>query len=808
MDRYICIHGHFYQPPRENPWLEEIELQDSAAPYHDWNERIKEECYAPNAASRILDSDGKIIEITNNYSKMSFNFGPTLLSWMERKSPEVYQAIIKADEKSKEEFSGHGSAIAQAYNHIIMPLANSRDKRTQIIWGIRDFEHRFKRKPEGMWLPETAVDLETLDILAEHGIKFTILAPRQAKRERKRGEEEWKDVTGEKVDHRRSYLCKLPSGRTINIFFYDGQIAEEVGFGDLLKNGERFAKKLMEGFTGNIEPQIVNIATDGETYGHHHHHADMALAYCLHYMESKEDVEINVYGQYLENNPPTHEIEIIEETSWSCIHGIERWRNDCGCNTGNHPDWNQEWRAPLREAMNWLRDKVIPIYEDQMGDLVSNPWQARDEYIEIILDRSDQSVENFLSKHSKKKLSRGERVKMLKLLEMQRHAMLMFTSCGWFFDELSARGGVQVMRYAARVMQLAEELSGKDLEPEYRKILQRAPSNVPDYRDGAEVYDSLVKSSVVDFKRVGANYALNSLFKEYSETGELYCYTYNTRMYDLTKAGHRKLATGEVHLQSDITEEEENMYFMAVYAGGQDLLGGIREEISDDLFFSMNQEIKKVFESGEITKIVHTIDKYFEEHNYSLKHLFRDEKRAILNQIIEGRLKEIGSIFRQIYDQNYGVMRALRNMGMPLPRSFTTAAEVTLNKEIQDLLRKDESNLDQLQDRIEEMEKWSLEVNKDTLFSARQKIDKLMEELSQSPRNVYSLERVESTLKILSTIPKRMHTWKSQNIYFFVGKELQGEMQEKAEKGDKKAERWVEKFKALGEHLKVKIPGS
>ncbi|MFW6117111.1 MAG: DUF3536 domain-containing protein, partial [Thermoproteota archaeon] len=365
MKRYVCIHGHFYQPPRENPWLEEIEIQDSASPYHDWNEKIKEECYAPNTASRILDPEGRIIQITNNYSKMSFNFGPTLLSWMEENAPEVYKAIIEADNESQERFSGHGSAIAQAYNHMIMPLANSRDKRTQIIWGIKDFEHRFGRSPEGMWLPETAVDLETLDIMAEYGIKFTILAPHQAKRVRKEGEEEWKDVTGEKINPRKTYFCKLPSGRKIHLFFYDGPITKEVGFGDLLRNGERFAEKLVEGFSEDQDQsQMVHIATDGETYGHHHYHADMALAYCLHYIESEESAEISIYGEYLENNPSTHEVEIVENSSWSCEHGVERWRKDCGCNTGRHPHWSQEWRKPLREAMDWLRDRIMSIYED------------------------------------------------------------------------------------------------------------------------------------------------------------------------------------------------------------------------------------------------------------------------------------------------------------------------------------------------------------------------------------------------------------------------------------------------------------
>jgi alpha-amylase/alpha-mannosidase (GH57 family) len=459
MNRYICIHGHFYQPPRENPWLEEIELQDSAYPYHDWNERITSECYAPNTASRILDSDNRIIDIVNNYARMSFDIGPTLLSWIKLHHPDVYRAIIEADQLSQERFSGHGSAIAQAYNHIIMPLANSRDKRTQVLWGIRDFEYRFKRKPEGMWLPETAVNLETLDILAEYGIGFTILAPRQAQRVREIGNEEWRDVNGDGINSGMPYLCRLPSGKTINLFFYDGQVAQDIAFGGLLDDGKNFAERLTGVFSDREEPQLVHIATDGESYGHHHRYGDMALACALHYIESGNLADLTNYAEYLEKYPPTHEVEIRENSSWSCAHGVERWRRDCGCNTQANPGWNQGWRAPLREAMDWLRDNLIPIYEGEMASYVQDPWQARDDYIkvilnrsarnEVILDGSVQSVEAFHSRHVIRELSEEEKVKVLKLLEMQRCAMLMYTSCGWFFDEISGIETVQVMRYAS-----------------------------------------------------------------------------------------------------------------------------------------------------------------------------------------------------------------------------------------------------------------------------------------------------------------------------------------------------------------------
>ncbi|MGA1865615.1 MAG: DUF3536 domain-containing protein, partial [bacterium] len=381
MNRHICIHGHFYQLPRENPWLEEVELQDSAYPYHDWNKKIAEECYAPNTASRILDSERKIIDIVNNYSKMSFNVGPALLKWLKKNEHDIYKAILEADRISQDRFSSHGSAISQCYNHMIMPLANPRDKRTQIIWGIRDFEARFGRNPEGMWLPETAVDIETLDIMAEQGIRFTILAPRQARQVRRIGDKQWNNVAGAKIDPKRSYLFRLPSGRTITLFFYDGPISRDIAFTDILNNGENFAARLLSGFSGHQDHQLLHVATDGETYGHHFKHGDMALAYCLYYLETNNLAKITIYGEYLEAHPPDHEVEIFENSSWSCNHGIERWRKNCGCNTGTHPGWNQNWRPVLKGAMDWLRDNLIQIYESQMSFYIKDPWQTRDDYI-------------------------------------------------------------------------------------------------------------------------------------------------------------------------------------------------------------------------------------------------------------------------------------------------------------------------------------------------------------------------------------------------------------------------------------------
>jgi alpha-amylase/alpha-mannosidase (GH57 family) len=805
MNRYVCIHGHFYQPPRENPWLEEVELQDSASPYHDWNERVTAECYAPNTASRILDTERRIIDIENNYAKVSFNFGPTLLSWMEKKRPEVYEAIIEADRLSQQRFSGHGAAIAQVYNHMIMPLANTRDKRTQVIWGIKDFEHRFGRKPEGMWLAETAVDLETLEILAEHGIAFTILAPHQVRRVRKLKEEEWSDVSGAKVDPRVPYQCRLLSGKTITLFFYDGPISRDVAFGDLLKSGENLASRLLGVFSKREGPQLAHIATDGESYGHHHRFGDMALAYALHHIEAHNLAKITNYGEYLEKFPPVFEVEIFENTSWSCVHGVERWQSDCGCNTGTHPRWSQAWRTPLREAMNWLQDALLSVYEKEVAPFVHDPWQARDDYIEVILDRSDRNLESFLSKHITSEALRNERVKPLQLLEMQRHAMLMFTSCAWFFDEISGIETVQGMQYASRALQLAKQVSGEDLEPHFLTILERAPSNVPELKNGVEIWEAFVKPATIDLLRAGAHYAISSLFEEYPETTKISCYTARSEVYELSEAGIQRLAVGKALVNSEITGEEAAIGFAVLHLGDHNLIGGVREYLGDAPFSLMRQEIKKAFRKSDVPEIIRLMDTYFETHNYSLWHLFKDEQREVLNQILDSTLREIESSFRQIYERHYPVMQVMREMRIPLPKAFATATELIVGTDLSRELGRDELDFEEIQRLVEETKRWSLELDKKSLgFVAIQKINSLMKELHRAPDRVALFEIIEGIFRVLSDVDLQLDLWEAQNIYFSMGKEHYSIMEERAAKGDQAAQRWLEQFKKLGDYLYIK----
>ncbi|MGN6385357.1 MAG: DUF3536 domain-containing protein, partial [Verrucomicrobiota bacterium] len=556
MEKYVCVHGHFYQPPRENPWLETVELQDSAAPFHDWNERITSECYGRNTAARIFDGEGRIEGIVNNYAKISFNFGPTLLAWLREKMPWVHNAIVAADELSQKQFGGHGSAMAQNYNHMILPLANDRDKETQVIWGIKDFQFRFGRLPEGMWLAETAADSPTLEVLAKHGIKFTVLSPFQARAMRKVGETDWQDVNGGRIDPSRPYLMKLPSGQSITVFFYDAPVSQAVAFEKLLDSGEKFADRLLSAFSDQRDTdQLVNIGTDGESYGHHHRWGEMALAYALQYIESNHLARLTNYGEFLEKHPPEYEAQIHEGSAWSCSHGVGRWKENCGCNSGGHGDWNQNWRAPLRQALDRLRDELLPVYEEEGKKLLKDPWSARNDYISVILNREDANVDAFLQKHASHPLTDDEKVEVLKLMELQRHAMLMYTSCGWFFDELSGLETVQVIQYAARVIQLAEDLFNRNFEEGFLSILEHAKSNIKENGNGRDIYNKFVKPAMITWDNVVAHYAISSVFSAYEERTQVFLYSFEQQRRELAVEGKARLAVGTVDVRFDITRE-------------------------------------------------------------------------------------------------------------------------------------------------------------------------------------------------------------------------------------------------------------
>ncbi|MFH1093494.1 MAG: DUF3536 domain-containing protein [Candidatus Omnitrophota bacterium] len=806
MNRYLCVHGHFYQPPRENPWLSEVEIQDSAYPYHDWNERIITECYAPNGASRILDAENKIIDIVNNYSQISFNFGPTLLSWMLRKNPETYDKIIKADKENREKFSGHGPAIAQVYNHMIMPLASRRDKQTQIEWGIKDFEYRFERKPEGMWLAETAVDLETLDIMADYGIKFTILSPYQANKVKSIQSKEWLNASGGKIDPKQAYLCRLPSGKSINIFFYDGPVSQDVAFGRLLDNGDNFANRLIGTFSDNKEqPQLAHIATDGETYGHHHIYGEMALSYALNNIAEKSRAKITIYAEFLEKFPPRNEVQVIENSSWSCFHGIERWRSNCGCHVGINSDWDQSWRVGLRKAMDWLRDSLAGIYEEQIVKYLDDAWAARNDYINVVLKRTPDSINAFLSLHAEKKLSATEKTNVLRLLEMQRHAMLMYTSCGWYFDDVSGTEAMQVIHYAARAIQLARAVSGIDLEAEYLDILKGAKSNIKGYDNAARLYEKFVRTTMLDLKRVAAHYAVSSLFNTYDKQVNIYNYEMKSENSERMVAGKQQFVAGSIYIKSAITFEQEEFSYAVLHLGDHIIFGGICPVLNDEIFTRMHFQIKDAFGKGDVSSIISLLDKYFQGHSYSLWHVFRDEQRRILTHMLTSALKEIETSFRQINENHYPIMLAMKQNNIPLPQVLLSTLSFIFNKEIKNKLEQDEVEIRQIIDLVKESKRWTLNIDKTTLgFVASRKISSLMAQFRDDPENADIIKNMENLFKILRPLGLEMRIWEAQNIYFSVKKELYNVMQGKANQDDKNAQKWVRNFKALGGYLFVR----
>lgn len=658
MSRYLCIHGHFYQPPRENPWLEEIEQQDSAYPYHDWNERISAECYAPNAAARVLDSDQRIVRIVNNYERISFNFGPTLLSWMETHDRGTYEAIRSADEASQRRFGGHGSALAQAYNHIILPLASPRDQRTQIRWGIADFRRRFRRAPEGMWLAETAADVASLEALAAEGIRFTILAPRQCKGVRKRGEVAWVDASGGRVDPSRPYLVPLPSGRSIAVFFYDGPVSQAVAFEGLLHRGENFAHRLLNAFSeGRLGPQLAHIATDGETYGHHHRGGEMALAHALAYIEDRKLATLTNYGHYLELFPPTHEAQIFEPSSWSCAHGVERWRSDCGCRTGGLPGWTQAWRGPLRAALDWLRDELARRFEERGARLLRDPWAVRDDYIEVILDRSPAAVDAFLERHATRPLQPAERTTCIKLLEMQRCSLLMYTSCGWFFDELSGLEPVQILQYASRAAQLCDEVFGDDLEPELLRLLERARSNVPEHRDGRLIHETMVRPARVTLGKVAAHYAMTSLFERFHETSRVYAYEVHRKAQRRLEAGTAQIVLGEVEVHACITGERASFSYGVIHVGDHNPRCGVSDQVGNHE--ALAADLERHVAASDLPAIFRALDRNFGSLSYSLQALFRDEQRRLLAMLLGPTIDQTERTFQDSYDRNRTLLRQI-----------------------------------------------------------------------------------------------------------------------------------------------------
>jgi alpha-amylase/alpha-mannosidase (GH57 family) len=768
---FVCIHGHFYQPPRENPWLETVETQDTAAPYHDWNERICAECYATNGAARIVNKENLITRIVNNYARISFNFGPTLLSWLKENAPRTYRMILDGEARSRRTFKGHSSAMAQVYNHIILPLASRRDRITQIRWGIADYEDHYGSPPEGMWLAETAADTESLELLAEHGIKFTLLAPHQCKRIRAIKEANWSDTPNASVDTTRPYLVRFQSGLSIAVFFYDGPTSRAIAFEGLLNSGENFAARLKAGFKDNPQPQLVHVATDGESYGHHHKHGEMALAYGLRLLEQDKTVTLSNYGSFLSQFPPAYECEIVDNTSWSCVHGVERWRSDCGCN-GGMPGWNQAWREPLRQALDALRDALVPLTEAEGAKLFEDVWAARDAYIRVILNRSDESVDAFLTEYQSHLLTADECVRALQLMEMQRHAQLMYTSCGWFFDDISGIETVQIIAYAARVLQLAQALFGQQatsLEPEFLARLAEARSNNPAAGDGARIFRQQILPMELGLEQVAAHYAISSVFSSFSEETDLFCYHVRRLSYDIYTSGRGRLALGRAHIASAITGQQQNFSFAVLHFGDQNITAAVRayKEASAPDFVAFAAQAAEQVQRALFPEVIRLLDRYYGHVDYSLTSLFRDEQRRIVKLILTSTLSDIETSLTTIYEDHASLLHYLSQAGLPKPPALSLAAGFAVNAGLRRALENDTIDQALVRSFLSLAKADQVPLETATLsYIADQRMKRAMIDLQMSSGSLEMLDRALALGRTLVELPFELNLWQAQNIWY------------------------------------------
>lgn len=694
----LVVHGHFYQPPRENPWTGAVDREPSAAPYENWNERIHAECYLPNAWARVVDQWGRVGRIVDNYARTSFNVGPTLMAWLERHHRRTHERIVEADRRSVSEHGGHGNAIAQAYNHAILPLMNARDRRTQVLWGLADFRRRFGREAEAIWLPETACDDATLEILVDAGMRFVILAPQQAQRVRPLGggPDSWRDVSDGSVDPTQAYrwLSRDASGRSIALFFYDGPIARSIAFEGALSSSEGLVGRFAAASRG--PGRIVHVATDGETYGHHFKFGDRCLAYALDVEAPARGFWRTNYGEFLDHFPPAMEAEIRpgpdgEGTSWSCAHGVGRWRRDCGCQTGGREGWSQAWREPLRGAFDLLRDGAAAVFDEAARDFFDDPWAARDAYVERVLEPSAPAA-RFLEAQAGRKLDAAARARALLLLESQRHAMLMYTSCGWFFNDLAGIETVQVLKYAGRLVEELKALGAGSPEEGLLDVLAQARSNRPGEGNGADLFRRTVAACRVAPQGVAAHLSFAKLVDHHPVSGDLAGYRFVLSRLSRHEEGRLKLATARVELEEVATTRRYDFATAAVHLGGVDFYCAVRGFPGNRAYDRMTDRLGDDWRSASLPAVLRRVAEDFGAEEFGVEQVL-PEGRALLFETVFGDLdRGVSEQFGRLYDDNRRIIELLRKGGFELPPALRTAAEFALARRYEDeVLRQDGS---------------------------------------------------------------------------------------------------------------------
>jgi hypothetical protein len=806
-EKWVCIHGHFYQPPRENPWLEAVEAQPSAHPYHDWNQRITAECYRPNAAARVVDSANQIIQIVDNYQRMSFNVGPTLMSWLATNEPDVHDALVAADRASVARFGGHGSAMAQCYSHMIMPLASPRDRATQVRWGIVDFKHRFGRAPEGMWLPECAADTASLEALAAEGILFTVLAPNQAKAWRAPGGA-WKTTA---VEPGRAYRCALPSGRSIDLFFYDGQTAQAVAFERLLSDGHQIiARMTNRPALDGKDPTLCHIATDGETYGHHHRYGDMALAWALQQVEQGwNGTRLTNYAQFRAAVPATWEVMLAENSSWSCAHGIERWRSNCGCNSGGKPGWSQAWRRPLREAFDWLRDQADATLDRVGRTVFRDPWAAREAYIEVLLERSQAARDRFLAAHGSHRLDAAERVRALQLMEMTRHAMLMYTSCGWFFDDLAGIETVQCLQYAARTSELVEAAGGPRVEPALVDRLSAGSSNVVQEGDGRRVWARRVDPARIDPVKICAHVAVQALV-EPETAASVDVYGYHVDFVDRIerRSGRTRIVAGSVRVRSQLTEVATELCFAGLHLGEQHVTGGVRRPPAPEVWARVIDELTLAFKTADVFSAQRAIDRHFPGGELSLSSLLSGSRERLLGAVLGDAIAAADHELSGAYELHAPLVRWLVAHDLPVPGVLHAIAEATLRRRVLTNLSADDANFSQLRDDL--VEALDAKVDLDTpeiALAASEGLRRLIDRVAgpSGTLDTTALETVARAAEIATRMRSVVDLWFAQNATFRLLDRLPG-LRQRGVAGDAGSADAATNLERLARALRLAVP--
>jgi hypothetical protein len=537
----------------------------------------------------------------------------------------------------------------------------------------------------------------------------------------------------------------------------------------------------------------------------------MALAYALNYIESKGLAELINYGRYQELHPPTHWVEINENSSWSCAHGVERWRSNCGCNSGGHPGWNQEWRAPLRAALDWLRDTLAPLFEEKARGLLKDPWAARNDYIDVVLDRSRASLGAFLAKHVLRQLDETEKTILWKLLELQRHAMLMYTSCGWFFDELSGIETVQVIQYAGRAAQLAEDLFCNPLQSLLIEKLSDAKSNIPEHGDGGQIYRKFVQPSFVDLRKVGAHYAIRSLFEPYETDTQIYCYIVERKAgFNLAKANNyeQKLAAGLVRFTSKITQESAVLGFAAIDRGDYNPLGGVLKVSSAEDYQAVSDTLREHFSRDDLEEVSRLLQQDLEGEPYTLRVLFRDEQQTILKRIIDTEWGDAEAAFGNLYPHLMSVMQILVRTGgsMMIPRAFYAASEFVLNTRLRRALGSEQLDFDGIRNLIRDAEGAKVALDVPTLeFTLRRRLERMAEGFRSDPVNVELLRGLDAAVCVARSLPLEVNLWKIQNICYELLQTVYHEYKQKGEKEDQNANKWIDHFRALAEKLSLHV---